>query len=209
MPSNWEFYANQWGSGGIQNLANTISGSPKLIGFNEPDSATQANLAVGDAVGLYYQYLVPLKSAGKISQLGSPAVTNSQNAGEGLDWLSSFMSGCSSCGIDFVVVHWYATSIDDFKNHVTQAHQATGLPVNVAEFAYTTWSASSPPSDADVSAFMAEAISWLDAQSFVSAYAWFGSMYVSEDKYPGLGPANSLIDQGLDALTALGQEYCF
>lgn len=137
MPSSWEFYANIWGSGGIETLADTLSGSPKLIGFNEPDSATQSNLDVSAAISLYQQYLVPLKSSGKISELGTPAVTNSQNAGQGLDYLSSFVEGCTGCNLDFAVVHWYAESLDDFMNHVTQAHQLTGLPVNVAEFAYT------------------------------------------------------------------------
>lgn len=137
MPSTWEFYANIWGSGGIENLADTLTGSPKLIGFNEPDSSTQSNLGVAEAISLYQQYLVPLKSSGKISELGTPAVTNSQNAGQGLDYLSSFVNGCTNCDLDFAVVHWYAESLDDFKSHVTQAHQVTGLPVNVAEFAYT------------------------------------------------------------------------
>lgn len=207
MPSNWEFYANVWGSGGIENLANTLTGSPKLIGFNEPDSATQANLGVSDAISLYYQYLVPLKTSGKISQLGTPAVTNSWNAGEGLNWLSSFVSGCTGCYLDFAVVHWYSRSIDDFKSHVTQAHQMTGLPINVAEFAYTSWNSADQPSEAEVMAFMTEAIAWLDAQSFVIAYAWFGSMYVSESRYPSLGPANSLVNQDVSSLTSLGAAY--
>lgn len=137
MPSSWEFYANIWGSGGIEDLASTLTGSPKLIGFNEPDSTTQSNIGVDEAISLYQEYLVPLKSSGKISELGTPAVTNSQNSGQGLDYLSSFVSECTNCDLDFAVVHWYAESLDDFKSHVTQAHQLTGLPVNVAEFAYT------------------------------------------------------------------------
>lgn len=224
MPSGWEFYANIWGSGGIENLASKLSGSPKLIGFNEPDSTTQANIGVSEAISLYQQYLTPLKSAGKISELGTPAVTNSQNAGEGLNYLSSFVSGCTGCDLDFAVVHWYAESLDDFKNHVTQAHQMTGLPVNVAEFAYTyaeclpyistvadssrSWNSANEPSADEVMTFMTSAIAWLDAQSFVSAYAWFGSMYVSEAKYPALGSANSLVVEALDSLTSLGSAYC-
>jgi len=209
MPSNFEFYANIWGSGGIENLANVLTGSPKLIGFNEPDSATQSNIDVAQAISLYQQYLVPLKSSGKISQLGTPAVTNSVNAGEGLSYLSNFVNGCTNCQLDFAVVHWYAESLDDFKNHVTQAHQMTGLPVNVAEFAYTAWNAANEPSADEVQNFMTQAIAWLDAQSFVSAYAWFGSMYVSEAKYPSLGSANSLITEDLNSLTALGSAYCY
>ncbi|CCG83457.1 Putative uncharacterized protein [Taphrina deformans PYCC 5710] len=208
MPSNWEFYANIWGANGIDKLADTLSGSPKLIGFNEPDSTTQSNIGVSEAISLYKQYLVPLKASGKVSQLGTPAVTNSWNAGQGLNYLSSFVSGCTNCNLDFAVVHWYSESLDDFKNFVTQAHQLTGLPVNVAEFAYTSWNSANEPNAAEVLNFMTSAIAWLDQQSFVSAYAWFGSMYVSEAKYPALGSANSLVSEGLDALTTLGKSYC-
>ncbi|ORY82711.1 hypothetical protein BCR37DRAFT_320876 [Protomyces lactucae-debilis] len=207
MPGNWEFYANQWGSGDIQNLANRLQGRPKLIGFNEPDSATQAHLSPGAAILLYKQYLTGLKGQGKISQLGTPAITNSMQPGEGLSWLSQFMAGCGDCGLDFAVVHWYSTDFEDFKRHVTTAHEITGLPVNVAEFAYTSWQSSNEPSEAVVQDFMNKAVAWLEAQSFVSAYAWFGSMYVSEAKYPSLGAANSLITQDLNSLTSLGYSY--
>lgn len=56
--------------------------------------------------------------------------------------------------------------------------------------------------------FMTAAIAWLDAQSFVQAYAWFGAQYISEAKFPALGSNNSLVDENLDGLTALGQAYC-
>lgn len=207
LPSSWEFFANIWGSGGIENLANTLQGKPKLIGFNEPDSPTQANIPVGQAISLYKQYLTGLKGQGKISQLGTPAVTNSVQAGQGLQYLQQFVAGCADCGLDFAVVHWYSNSIDDFKNFVTAAHTLTGLPVNVAEFAYTTWSQANEPSDAQVKAFLDQATAWLDAQSFVTKYAWFGSMYVSEAKYPSLGAANSLVSADLTSLTAIGADY--
>lgn len=137
IPSGWEFYANIWNAVGIEDLATTLSGKPKLIGFNEPDSTTQADIGVTEAISLYQQYLVPLKSSGVISELGTPAVTNSETTGEGLDYLSNFVNGCTNCDLDFAVIHWYAEDLEDFKNHVTQAHTLTGLPVNVAEFAYT------------------------------------------------------------------------
>lgn len=71
----------------------------------------------------------------------------------------------------------------------------------------SSWSSSNEPSDADVLSFMTQAIEWLDAQDFVSAYAWFGSMWVSEAAYPALGSANSLVDEGLNGLSTLGEAY--
>lgn len=207
MPKSMEFIANQWGRGGIANLESTLRGSPKLIGFNEPDSHGQSEIAITDAISLYKQYLTPLRKKGTISQLGSPAVTNSQIPGQGLDYLRQFMSGCTDCNIDFVVVHWYASSFDDFKIHVTNAHIDTGLPVNVAEFAYTSWNAANEPKEAEVLKFMTSAIAWLDAQPFVMQYAWFGSMPINDIAYPALGSANSLINAATTTVTTLGATY--
>ena len=117
------------------------------------------------------------------------------------------MSGCTDCNIDFVVVHWYASSFDDFKIHVTKAHIDTGLPVNVAEFAYTSWNSANEPREAEVLKFMTSAIAWLDAQPFVIQYAWFGSMPINDIAYPALGSANSLINAATTTVTTLGATY--
>lgn len=45
----------------------------------------------------------PQKSLKDKMYLGSPAVTNGPNS---LNYLSSFMSACTGCNIDFVNIHW-------------------------------------------------------------------------------------------------------
>jgi len=54
-----------------------------------------------EAASLWMQFLEPLKSQG--IRLGGPAVTA---AGSGRPWLTSFLSACSNCTIDFLPVHW-------------------------------------------------------------------------------------------------------
>lgn len=50
----------------------------------------------------------PAKKFKELMYLGSPAVSNSGNPGEGLDWLREFMDQCDGCNVDFICVHWYA-----------------------------------------------------------------------------------------------------
>jgi len=142
-----------------------------------------------DAAKAWKTYMEPY--AGK-AQLGSPAVTNSGSAGQGLDWLNSFMGNCSSdCTIDFVAVHWYDSngSVDYFKQYMQKAsQQAAGKPIWITEFGMNG------ASDSDQANFLNQVIPWLEAQDFVARYAYFGDF------------TNILVDSS-GALTAAGTAY--
>ena len=106
--------------------------------------------------------------AGKAT-LVAPAVSNSASAGEGLDWLKSFMAACSGCTIDAVNQHWYDTSSNDisyFQSQVTAAHSQTGLPVFVGEFGFIG-------SDEEISQSISQAMNWMDSNAAVVGYAYF------------------------------------
>lgn len=113
------------------------SGSTHLLGFNEPDLDSQANLSPSEAADAWLKHLEPY--AGKI-KLGSPAVTNGQKAGRGLNWLSEFLDACRhNCTIDFIAIHWYGHVGDEglqkFKDHIAKAREtANGRPVWITEF---------------------------------------------------------------------------
>lgn len=82
------------------------------MSFNEPDESSQSNLSPADAATAYMTYMQPFASKAK---LGSPAVSNGGGT-MGLSWLSSFMTACSGCQIDFVSIKcetfpFYVTSI--------------------------------------------------------------------------------------------------
>jgi len=89
-------------------------GSGHVLGFNEPDLASQSALTVAQAVSGYRAHM---KQFIGHAQIGSPAVTNG-----GYTWLSQFLSQCSDCGIDFLAAHWYNdhTLFSDFQNWVNQ-----------------------------------------------------------------------------------------
>jgi len=104
LTSKLDFVPLLWGTGSgftsywSSNAQNAINaGSEYLMSFNEPDLSLQSNLSPADAAAGYKAYMQPF--AGK-AQLGSPAITNGGGS-MGLSWLSSFMTACSGCQIDF------------------------------------------------------------------------------------------------------------
>lgn len=94
-----------------------------VLGYNEPDLGSQANMIPSVGAAGYQTFMQPL--AGK-TRIGAPAVTNAGDgvlAYMGLGWLDSFFSDCTGCEIDFIPLHWYANdTAANFEAYLTQAH---------------------------------------------------------------------------------------
>ncbi len=186
VPQFWgpiPVHTDHWKTNADKALA---AGSTHFLGFNEPDIAEQANLLPPAAVTAWKTYLEPY--AGKV-KLGSPSVCNGPEPTKGLQWLSTFLDGCSSCTIDFIAIHWYGLANDegvkDFKDHVAKAHViAKGRSVWITEFQPS----GSVEQQAD---FMAKILPWLDdkSQSGVERYAYFqvDNILASDGKLTKLG----------------------
>lgn len=150
-----------------------LTGSTYILGFNEPDMTSQANLSPSVAAGYYKKYITPHQ--GKFRLL-SPAVTSSTSAGMGLQWLDSFMKACASCDISGMAVHWYGDSADEFKSFVkkailfAQAHELS--EVWVTEFALNADTHAVTDQTSAVR-FIEDVTSWLDKQSSVARYSYF------------------------------------
>lgn len=166
------------------------SGSTHFLAFNEPDLDSQAKLSPSEAATAWLQHLEPY--AGKV-KLGSPAVTNGQKAGKGLNWLSGFLDAChDDCTIDFIAIHWYGHAGDEglqnFKNHIAKAREtAKGRPVWITEF--------QPQGEQTEQAnFLAKILPWLDdkGQSGVDRYA-----YWKVDGYLATTSGNKLTESGV------------
>ena len=139
-----------------------------LLGFNEPDFKTQANMSVDEAIRLWPK----LMATGL--RLGSPAP-----AGTNSLWLESFMAKAKSKGlrVDFVTMHRYAwPKADDFLNKVTMLHEKYGKPVWVTEYAVADWNATSTRrsvySRAQTEDFMRATVAGMRAMPFVERFAW-------------------------------------
>lgn len=178
LPTDVEFIPMLWGAkdfGGWLTTIETVlsSGSNYILGFNEPDMASQANMSPTDAATSYMKYITPY--AGK-AKLISPAVTSSTDAGFGLSWFDSFITQCSDCSITGLAVHWYGTTADEFKSFVTQAI-STASANNLSELWITEFALSADlngSSDlATTAAFLNEVIPWLESQAAVTRYSYF------------------------------------
>lgn len=194
------FIHQQWGSADLDDLANVATGST-VIGFNEPDGTTQATMSAASAAALYLSDFTPLRKTGQIAYLGTPSITNGAS---GIIWLTEFMTACAECQIDFVSAHWYGSTLALFQSQMTALNTVFNLPVWVTEMACTNWSAGSNPSDAEISAFMTSSVQWIESQSWLERYAWFGALQITDTS---LGAGNMLITSDGTALSALGQQY--
>jgi len=192
-----------WGLDQVGDFTNNIlntqaQGSPaNVLSFNEPDQTGQSAMAVGDAISAWWQYMEQLKYARK----GSPAVTNGPT---GLAWLKSFMEGCSTCNIDFVCIHYYGTNAADFESVVSGLWADYGKPIWVTEWACQDYSGNNQQCDQGaINAFLSTTQNWLENQSYVERYAWFGAL----TSFPsGFNSLNALMDSNGN-INALGNQY--
>lgn len=155
------------------------SGSKYVLSFNEPDNSGQANMDAATAASYHQQYMNPLASEAKI---GAPSVTNSNTAGESLDWLESWISACGgSCDFDFCPVHWYNTidaGADDLFDFVTRASATCGSDKTVwlTEFAPNVGS----PSQDQISEFLTTVQDAFDNNSTFSFLERYSYFYVAD-----------------------------
>jgi len=193
MPSKFEFVPLLWNAAGGSNFANEViaSGAKEAMGFNEPDNSGQANMSPSSAATAWKSFIQPLASKG--IRLGAPAVTN---GGGGVPWLKEFLSNCTGCTIDFIPIHWYATTPPTntyFRSYVNTVYTTFNKPIWITEFADT---------DSDIDndvAFVNYQIPWLDSQSFIERYAYFGPYRGA--KWDNLVAANGT------ALSSIGAAY--
>lgn len=203
IPENVEYVPMFWGKGSVneENLTR-IKGQidegkvTYVLGFNEPDGASQANMTVDEAIALWPQ----LETLGV--PLGSPATVSPNN-----EWMIDFMEKAEALNlrIDFVTVHSYGgPNVLSFINKLKETYQAYERPIWVTEFAVADWNATSPEnnrhSEAAVIEFMEDALVAMNDIDWVHRYAWFDG-----GTRPPLA-SSALFDEDAN-LTALGQVY--
>ncbi len=140
-----------------------------LLGFNEPDNASQSNIPEKTAIALWPQLMkvgVPL---------GSPACVNPLGT-----WMQAFMHDADSLHyrVDFITVHNYGGgNAINFFNTLQQIYDLYKLPIWITEFAVADFSATSLATNkytpAQVLTFMRAVLPTLDTLSYVHRYAWY------------------------------------
>jgi RNA polymerase sigma factor (sigma-70 family) len=202
-PARAGFVPMIWGkdSADAANLGRARAAGPYLLGFNEPDRATQSNMTVEQALALWPS----LEANGKI--LGSPAVAYGGDTAGG--WLDRFMSGARERGyrVDFIALHWYGgdfrteAAVGQLKSYVEAVHARYGKPVWLTEFALTDFSQGTRyPTDTQQAAFLSAASTMLAELPYVRRWAWFGL------PASGSGPSTGLYRSG-PAITPEGRAF--
>lgn len=104
-----------------------------LLGFNEPDLASQANMSVDEALRLW-----PILEQSR-AKLVSPATTQPRSA-----WMADFMSRALAQGrqIDAVALHIYQSpDVGTFLKKVDEAHEKWGKNIWITETSVADWDA--------------------------------------------------------------------
>jgi hypothetical protein len=187
-PTGVEFVPMIWGANSVTPATLDLARKQgrALLGFNEPDFATQSNLSAAQALDLWPQ----LMATGL--RLGSPAPATGAATPGG--WLDQFMSGAAARGyrVDFIALHWYGSDFSPAAvNHLREYLQATydryHKPIWLTEYALIKFGSSEQyPTPEQQSTFVRASTAMMDGLPFVERYAWF-SLPTREDGAEGTG----------------------
>jgi hypothetical protein len=193
VPMAWNAPSN------LTDFENRIpAGSLYLLGFNEPNFLSQANMTPAQAAAAWPG--LEAIAARKGLKLVSPAVNWCGDCVDGVtndpvDWLDKFFAACPGCKVDYIAVHSYAPGSESLRNYLTK-FKKYNKPLWVTEFA--PWDPPKPDFEGVVR-YMKEAIPILENDPDVFRYSWFATRV-------GINPDISLL--GSDGvLTKLGQLY--
>jgi RNA polymerase sigma factor (sigma-70 family) len=208
-PPGVSFVPMIWGSADVTaaTLAQVKTEGRYLLGFNEPDLASQANMTVTQALSLWPQ----LMATGM--QLGSPAV--SADAAEPGGWLDQFMTGAKARGyrVNFITVHWYgadfatAAAVSQLRGYLQQIWQRYHLPIWMTELGLVSFAGgtSTYPTDAQQAAFVTASTAMLARLGYVRRYAWFGLGASPTDGNMGLFASGGAVTQTGRAFEAVSR----
>jgi len=195
VPMAWNAPAN------LTDFENRIpAGSLYLLGFNEPNFLSQANMTPAQAAAAWPG--LEEVAARKGLKLVSPAVNWCGDCVEGVtndpvDWLDKFFAACPGCKVDYIAIHSYAPGSESLRNYLTK-FKKYNKPLWITEFA--PWDPPKPDFEGVVK-YMKEAIPILENDPDVFRYSWFATRV-------GINPDISLL--GADGvLTKLGQLYAY
>jgi hypothetical protein len=155
------------------------SGSDAVMGFNEPDHSSQANMSPDVACTNWESYMNPIASSHPSVTILGPSVTNAGNdENMGLQWLQKFQNVCPQAVWHAANIHFYdiyqegegeAGTVGRFEAQVKKAAEQTGKKVFVTEFGLNPGSASQE----QAAKFLAAVMEFMDGSDLVSGYSYF------------------------------------
>ncbi|CAN0438173.1 unnamed protein product [Ascophyllum nodosum] len=146
-----------------------------LLGFNEPNFGSQADLTPSEAAALWASVKAEAETLG--AEIVSPAVnfcSGSCTEEDPVQWLDDFFYACQGfeggCGVTAIAVHSYACQARYLNKHL-QMYSKYGLPIWLTEFA--CGDDTSLMSESGQADYLADALRLLELHPNVVRYAWF------------------------------------
>lgn len=203
-----------WGIGedSIEGVLNLDSDSNYILGYNEPDIASQANMTVEEGVEAW-SYVC---NTGK--RTVSPASYNPNGPSE---WVSGFLEGIEvkNLSCDSIALHCYGPNIDVDRvlSAVDSAWEEYQKPIWLTEISVVgrknipsmDHSYEKPGEIEKMMAYLEELVAELDKRDYVERYAWFPYNIQSSNEIDGMDGcgATAMFDYESGKFTELGVLY--
>ena len=185
-------------------LASAIpAGTQYLMGFNEPNFRSQANMTPSVAASRWKALTEVARS--KNLKVLSPAVNycgdcvaeNGVTYSDPVVYLDAFFAACTDCQVDYIAVHWYACYASALEWYIG-LFKKYNKPIWLTEFACGDRPHNEITLDVQKT-YMQEAVKYLENEPAVFRYSWFSAR---NNEIPNI---NLLGASG--QLTELGQLY--
>ena len=162
---SFAYAPQQWGGGYNASGINPKRGSILVLGYNEPDSASQANMTVAQATNDW----PGMESSGL--RLGSPACTDGGRSG----WLYPFVSQIDSLGLrlDAAAIHMYmcGQTASSLRSWLWDIHVNTGRRIYITEFNNgANWTTCAQPTYAQEAQVIQDFITMMDNEPWIEGY---------------------------------------
>jgi len=201
-----EYVPMIWGSASLN--AKIPAGSKYLLGFNEPNFKSQADLTDQQAAADWPQVEaiangIPLVSPA-VNFCGSSSNTSGctdPNVTDPYTYLKDFFTDCSGCKVDYIAVHWYNCDLPSLRAYIDGNVDAGGTLQGFTQFKKPIWltefCCDTSHSVADQQAYMEAAVPYLEGNPNVFRYSWFSASPIP----------NAELMNSDGSLTALGTTY--
>jgi len=179
-------------------LDKVYTGASRLLTFNEPNFASQANLSPSAAAS-YWPAIQKFANQNNML-ISSPSASAGGDLMDPIQWFDQFFAACTNCQVDFITTHIYTCSPAGVNNFL-QGFKKYNKPIWLTEFACPSAGATI----SQASTFLSQTLPYLENDAQFARYAWFGTRISPADGW--LGYQVNLFDIASGALSDVGRVY--